>query len=85
MENDEEKIKLRSWARGQGRGNYGTGQSAVGAAVTGHTKAKAKAGGGSLRTGQVATRSQSTSSTPREVEKGRSMLSVVSDRSSRFV
>jgi mediator of replication checkpoint protein 1 len=85
MENDQEKIKLRSWAKGQGNGNHGTGRSAVGAAITGHTKAKVKTGGGSLRTGQVATGSQSTSSTPREVEKGRSMLSVVSDRSSRFV
>jgi len=80
-------MKLRSWARGQGSGNQGTGRSAVGAAITGHAKAKVKTGGGSLRTGQVATGSQSMSSAsaPRKVEKGRSMLSVVSDRSSRFV
>ena len=46
-----------------------------------------KTGGGSLRTGQVATASKSTvtAPVPRKVEKGRSMLSVVSDRSSRFV
>jgi len=87
MENDQERIKLRSWARGQGNGNQGTGRSAVGAAITGHAKAKVKTGGGSLRTGQVATASKSTvtAPVPRKVEKGRSMLSVVSDRSSRFV
>lgn len=87
MENDQEKIKLRSWARGQSSGNQGTGRSVGGAAITGHTKAKVKTGGGSLRTSQMATGSQSslTESVPRKLEKGRSMLSVVSDRSGRFV
>ncbi|OJA13418.1 hypothetical protein AZE42_05784 [Rhizopogon vesiculosus] len=84
MENDQEKIKLRSWARGQGSGNQGTGRSAVGAAITGHAKAKVKTGGGSLRTGQAAG-SKSTLTESRKLEKGPSMLSVVSDRSSRFV
>ncbi|KAG2148095.1 MRC1-like domain-containing protein [Suillus clintonianus] len=86
FENDQEKTKLRSWARGQGGGNQGTGRSAVGAAITGHAKAKVKTGGGSLRTAQAATGSNSISSAPvpRKLEKGRSMLSSVSDRSSRF-
>jgi mediator of replication checkpoint protein 1 len=86
VENDQEKTKLRSWARGQGGGNQGTGRSAVGAAITGHAKAKVKTGGGSLRTTQAATGSSSVSSAPipRKLEKGRSMLSSVSDRSSRF-
>ncbi|KAG2361993.1 hypothetical protein BDR07DRAFT_1407958 [Suillus spraguei] len=87
LENDQEKTKLRSWARGQGCGNQGTGRSVVGAAITGHAKAKVKTGGGSLRTTQAATGSNSVSSAPvpRKLEKGRSMLSSVSDRSSRFV
>lgn len=86
LENDPEKTKLRSWARGQGGGNQGTGRSVVGAAITGHAKAKVKTGGGSLRTTQVATGSNSVSSAPvpRRLEKGRSMLSSVSDRSNRF-
>ncbi|KAG1874779.1 MRC1-like domain-containing protein, partial [Suillus subalutaceus] len=86
LENDQEKTKLRSWARGQGGGNQGTGRSVVGAAITGHAKAKVKTGGGSLRTTQTATGSNSVSSAPvpRKLEKGRSMLSSVSDRSSRF-
>ncbi|KAG1753709.1 MRC1-like domain-containing protein [Suillus paluster] len=86
LENDQEKTKLRSWARGQGGGNQGTGRSAVGAAITGHAKAKVKIGGGSLRTAQAAAGSNSVSSAPvpRKLEKGRSMLSGVSDRSSRF-
>ncbi|KAG1820532.1 MRC1-like domain-containing protein [Suillus subaureus] len=86
LENDKEKTKLRSWARGQGDGNQGTGRSVVGAAITGHAKAKVKTGGGSLRTTQAATGSNSVSSAPvpRKLEKGRSMLSSVSDRSSRF-
>jgi len=84
MENDQEKIKLRSWARGQSSGNQGTGLSVCGAAITGHTKAKVKAGGGSLRPSQMATGSTSES-VARKLEKGRSMLSVVSDRSNRFV
>lgn len=87
MENDQEKVKLRSWARGQGSGNQGTGRSAVGAAITGHAKTKVKTGGGSLRVGQAAATSKSTvtASVSRKVEKGRSMLSLVSDRSTRFV
>ncbi|KAG2071979.1 hypothetical protein BDR04DRAFT_1097661 [Suillus decipiens] len=87
LENDQEKTKLRSWARGQGCGNQGTGRSVVGAAITGHAKAKVKTGGGSLRTSQAATGSNSVSNAPvpRKLEKGRSMLSSVSDRSSRFV
>ncbi|KAG1780344.1 MRC1-like domain-containing protein [Suillus placidus] len=86
LENDQEKTKLRSWARGQGGGNQGTGRSAVGAAITGHAKAKVKTGGGSLRITQAAAGSNSASSAPvpRKLEKGRSMLSSVSDRSSRF-
>ncbi|KAG1792446.1 MRC1-like domain-containing protein [Suillus plorans] len=86
LENDQEKTKLRSWARGQGGGNQGTGRSVVGAAITGHAKAKVKAGGGSLRTTQAASGSNSVSSAPvpRRLEKGRSMLSSVSDRSNRF-
>lgn len=86
LENDQEKTKLRSWARGQGGGNQGTGRSAVGAAITGHAKTKVKTGGGSLRTTQAATGSNSVSGAPvpRKLEKGRSMLSSVSDRSSRF-
>lgn len=77
---------MRSWARGQGGGNQGTGRSAVGAAITGHAKTKVKTGGGSLRTTQAATGSNSVSGAPvpRKLEKGRSMLSSVSDRSSRF-
>ncbi|KAG0699868.1 MRC1-like domain-containing protein [Suillus ampliporus] len=86
LENDQERTKLRSWARGQGGGNQGTGRSAVGAAITGHAKAKVKTGGGSLRTAQAAAGSNPVSNmpVPRKLEKGRSMLSSVSDRSSRF-
>ncbi|KAG1756055.1 hypothetical protein EDB19DRAFT_1902237 [Suillus lakei] len=70
LENDQEKTKLRSWARGQGGGNQGTGRSAVGAAITGHAKAKVKTGGGSLRTTQAATGSNSVSSAPCSTQAG---------------
>lgn len=80
---DRFKVTLSNWAKGETRTkNIGTGRSAVGAAVTGH-KAKAKAGGGSLRT--TASSSTSTAATaPRKLCKVPTMLAVVSDKSSRF-
>jgi len=78
-----EPDRLQKWAKSEARTkNHGTGRSAVGAAITGHI-AKVKAGGGSLRA--LASGSPSTapviSSKP---AKAASMLSVLSDKSSRF-
>ncbi|KAF7978296.1 hypothetical protein HWV62_887 [Athelia sp. TMB] len=74
----------QAWARKEGKNtrNAGTGRSAVGAAVTGH-KAKAKAGGGSLRS--LPSASASTAAAARRpVKTSSTMLSVLSDKSSRF-
>jgi len=78
-----EPDRMQKWARTEARTKHnGTGRSAVGAAVTGH-KAKVKAGGGSLRT--LASGSTSTMAVvPPKPVKAASMLSVVSDKSSRF-
>ena len=78
-----EPDRIQKWAKSEARTkNNGTGRSAVGAAVTGH-KAKVKAGGGSLRT--LASDSTSTVPVaPSKPVKAASMLSVVSDKSSRF-
>lgn len=81
-ENDSEQKQWISWAKDQGGRHYGTGRSATGAAVTGH--AKVKRGGGSLRskgTGVVGNESRAGSS---RLSKTPSMLSAVSDRSSKF-
>jgi len=76
-----EPDRMQKWAKSEARTkNNGTGRSAVGAAVTGH-KAKVKAGGGSLRT--LASASTAPIIPPKPV-KTTSMLSVVSDKSSRF-
>ena len=78
-----EPDRMQKWAKGEARTkNNGTGRSAVGVAVTGH-KAKVKAGGGSLRT--LASGSASTAAVvPRKPGKAATLLSVVSDKSSRF-
>lgn len=64
----------------------GTGRSVVGAAVTGH--GKAKSGGGSLRNVKVAPASSSASSQApeqrRSLKAKPSMLAGVADRSARF-
>lgn len=73
-----------AWARKESKNtrNAGTGRSAVGAAVTGH-KSKAKAGGGSLRA--LPSASASTAAASRKpVRASSTMLSVLSDKSSRF-
>ena len=78
-----EPDRMQKWARSEARTkNNGTGRSAVGAAVTGH-KAKVRAGGGSLRTLASGSTSIVTAAPPKPV-KAASMLSVVSDKSSRF-
>ncbi|KAI6122780.1 hypothetical protein EV401DRAFT_1949860 [Pisolithus croceorrhizus] len=82
IENDLEQKQWISWAKDQGGRHYGTGRSATGAAVTGH--AKVKTGGGSLRskaTNAVGSEPKAGSS---RLSKAPSMLSAVSDRSSRF-
>ena len=78
-----EPDRMQKWARSEARTKHnGTGRSAVGAAVTGH-KAKVKAGGGSLRTLTSGSASTMAVVPPKPV-KVASMLSVVSDKSSRF-
>ncbi|KAH7888042.1 hypothetical protein F5I97DRAFT_944152 [Phlebopus sp. FC_14] len=83
MENEQQQKMLRSWAKGQGNRHHGTGRSANGAAVTGHA-AKVMNGGGSLRSARLGVASE-TRTAPSKVSKAPSMLSTVSDRSSRFV
>jgi mediator of replication checkpoint protein 1 len=78
-----EPDRMQKWAKTEARTkNNGTGRSAIGAAVTGH-KAKVKAGGGSLRTLAPSSASAVPVVPPKPV-KAASMLSVVSDKSSRF-
>lgn len=78
------KVLWTNWAKGETRTkNIGTGRSAVGAAVTGH-KAKAKTGGGSLRTIASSSTSAAGTTAPRKPVKAPTMLAVVSDKSSRF-
>jgi len=82
-ENDHQKEAWRSWAKDMAHQHKGTGRSANGAAVTGH--AKAKSGGGSLRSAStVGDGAGSSKAGPGKLTKARSMLSTVSDRSSRF-
>jgi mediator of replication checkpoint protein 1 len=82
---DRERLQLTAWAKGETR-NAGTGRSAVGAAVTGHSKPKVKAGGGTLRAGTLATSGSESSKVQeqRRPTRAPSMLSKVSDRSDRF-
>jgi mediator of replication checkpoint protein 1 len=79
---------MQSWATVENKSrNVGTGRSAVGAAVTGHNKAKVKTGGGSLRSGQLAATSSAFSgpSHPRKLLRAvPSVLAGVADRSARF-
>lgn len=79
-ENDHQKKVWRSWAKDVGHQHKGTGRSANGAAVTGH--AKVKGGGGSLRS--TSTGHPEAKPGPSKLSKARSMLSTVSDRSSKF-
>ncbi|KAL4082002.1 hypothetical protein V8B97DRAFT_1879878 [Scleroderma yunnanense] len=81
-ENDHEKKTLRLWAKDMGNQHKGTGRSANGAAVTGH--AKVKSGGGSLRSASMTNAGNETKAGPSKLSKAQSMLSTVSDRSSRF-
>ncbi|EGO27257.1 hypothetical protein SERLADRAFT_413730 [Serpula lacrymans var. lacrymans S7.9] len=87
LESEQHNAKMISWARGQHGRNQGTGRSAVGAAVTGHSKAKLKAGGGSLRTAQSSASSSNVADgkvNSRKLTKNSSLLATVSDRSSKF-
>lgn len=80
-ENDHQKEAWRSWAKDMAHQHKGTGRSANGAAITGH--AKAKSGGGSLRSTSTVS-DENAKAGPSKLTKARSMLSTVSDRSSRF-
>ncbi|KAI6105443.1 hypothetical protein F5141DRAFT_1064629 [Pisolithus sp. B1] len=82
IENDLEQKQWISWAKDQGGRHYGTGRSATGAAVTGH--AKVKTGGGSLRSKAANAAGSESRAGSSRLSKAPSMLSAVSDRSSRF-
>lgn len=81
-ENDSEQKQWISWAKDQGGRHHGTGRSATGAAVTGH--AKVKRGGGSLRPKTTSASGSESRAGSSRLSKAPSMLSAVSDRSSRF-
>ncbi|KAI6004135.1 hypothetical protein EDD15DRAFT_2156102 [Pisolithus albus] len=82
IENDSEQKQWISWAKDQGGRHHGTGRSATGAAVTGH--AKVKRGGGSLRPKTTKASGSESRAGSSRLSKAPSMLSAVSDRSSRF-
>lgn len=82
IENDSEQKQWLSWAKDQGGRHHGTGRSATGAAVTGH--AKVKSGGGSLRSRVTNGADNEPKAGTSRLSKAPSMLSAVSDRSSRF-
>jgi mediator of replication checkpoint protein 1 len=83
--------RMQHWAKTEGRSrNAGTtGRSVGGAAVTGHGRAKVKTGGGSLRSGSMAsaasTDSGGASEQRRPVKTAPSVLAgVAAERSARF-
>lgn len=74
---------MTKWASGEKNfRNIGTGRSTGGAAVTGHKK-QVKSGAGSLRS-LPGGKKESAAVIPRKPVRTPSMLSVVSDKSSRF-
>lgn len=89
---ERERLRMQSWAKTEARSRTAgtTGRGVGGAAVTGHSsRARAKEGGGSLRSGQAAPSGSSSAS--RGENKSRkplksmpSMLASVADRSARF-
>ncbi|KAJ7499242.1 hypothetical protein FB451DRAFT_31624 [Mycena latifolia] len=81
-----ERKRMHNWAKTEGRSrNAGTGRASGRTAVTGQM-AKAKAGGGSLRTGAQAQPGGKPGDGRRPVRSQASVLAVVaSDRSARFV
>jgi mediator of replication checkpoint protein 1 len=83
--------RMQHWAKVEGRSrNAGTtGRSGGGAAVTGHGRAKAKTGGGSLRSGS--TTSVASTDSGRATEQRRPvkampsvLAGVAAERSARF-
>lgn len=82
LENKDRK-RMAKWATGEKNfRNMGTGRSTGGVAVTGHKKL-VKNGAGSLRS-LPGGKTESTAVIPRKPVKTDSLLSVVSDKSSRF-
>ena len=80
---NKDKGRLTKWASGEKNfRNVGTGRSTGGAAVTGHKKL-VKSGAGSLRS-LPGGKTESMAVIPRKPVKTSSLLSVVSDKSSRF-
>lgn len=76
---EQERTQMTFWAKNQSRGHQGTARSGNTTAITGH--ARAKSGGGSLRSAQSLKPSAVNAT---RITKTASLLSTVSHRSGKF-